>query len=186
MIKSVVIVLIIGTIFSLAIVAYIIYIAIESSRSGDWKLLLTRIVYLVIIIIGLTGLTLTTKYVIKNQHDVKYLSTFQITEGDFIRSNESLVSTTDESDKFTYKKEYTYIYEYLANGKPYEYLHDKTRYPLKEPKKESLKKIILRYNPENPEEVVWLKHDIGSLITGFVLIGIAVLLFFVIRKMSLK
>ena len=184
MVRSFVFMLIMGTIISLAAAAYVIYITIESNRSGDWKLLMIRVTYLIIVVVGLVGITLTIKYVIKIQQNIKEISVFQITEGNFFGSNESLISTVDESERFIYKTEYTYIYEYFANGKRYEYLHKETKYPLKEPKKDSLKKITLRYNPEKPEEVMWLKHDTRSLITGIILIGISILLFLIIKGVN--
>lgn len=148
--------------FFVAIVSCIIYLKFDVRLSGT-------ITYILILTLFVTGIYLTFTSIKQFQKDRKEWSLY-VTEGAFIRSVE-LADNESVS--------YEYIYEYYVDGKRYEYTHHFMYFS--EVPLYNEKKIDIRYNPENPQEIRAMDLEYGNrLLIGPICIVFTLLLLFIL------
>jgi len=165
----------------LAVIGSIIYIVYDVRHRGPnelGELWLTTsnkqlIVYIFMIIIGSSGISLISTYKRNLQQDSKNLSSFQTTEAVFIRS---VVSRDHDTPT-------EHIYEYYVNEKRYECEGDFIFFT---PWSKIPKKIIIKYNPENPQEIMMKKENTFGLVAGIICICLTILLFYGSTKIGFK
>ena len=127
------------------------------------------IVYIFTVIIGYSGISLFSTYTGKLRQDRKNRSSFQVTEA--VYSHSIVSRNSDTSTEL--------IYEYYVNGKRYECKNDTYFVPSKR-----APKISIRYNPENPEEVMMSKENTLGITAGILCIGLAILLIYASTKIE--
>ena len=104
-----------------------------------------------------------------------------ITEGNFVGSK-LITGKGRDSNGHNYSTfNYEYTYEYFVNGNRYEYTDQMGLHWNEKPKTEKSKEIIIRYNPKNPEEVIMTKANILGILSGFLCLGIAVSVIFILK-----
>ena len=104
------------------------------------------------------------------------------TEGNFVRS-ELITGRDRDSEGNTYSTfNYIYTYEYFVNGTRYEYTDQLGLHWNEKPKTEKSEKIIIRYNPKNPEEVIMTKVNILGILSGFLCLGVVLLVIFILKE----
>ena len=156
----------------LAIIGSIIYVVYDVRHRGPnelGELYLTAsnkliIIYIFTVIIGSAGISLISTYANKLQQDRKNHSSFQTVEAVFVRN---IVSRDDDTPT-------KHIYEYYVNGNRYEC----EPYVFETPWSKIPKSITIRYNPDNPEEVMTTKENRFGLVAGILCIGLAILLIY--------
>ena len=163
----------------LVIIGSIIYIIFEYRRTGALSpFSVVLIIFDLIAILGGCGLSLTAAGIGNLLQDRMKSHTFQTAEAVFCRS-EYLGTHTDSDGRRT--PEYNHIFEYYVEGKRFEYTNQLSFKNLEKPLRE---KISIRYNYNNPEEVMETKANIAGLLSGLACIGIAILIIYGAKKMG--
>lgn len=98
--------------------------------------------YLIILVV-VSSFTLILGQSIISNYRLEKKCTKEI-EASLIRVDEGYVYYEDFHNKTTCRKEYTGSYMYIVNDKTYSYSTKNSKYPDKQ--------IIIKYNPDNPDE----------------------------------
>lgn len=173
----------VGIVILFAILGSIIYIIYDTRHNGKLsELSVLLILFLIVFFVGSSGISLTITHSYKLIQDIKNKATFLVTEGTFVRSTLVTGKGRNANGKDYSTFNHVYTYEYIVNGKRYEYADETGLHWNEEPKTEKDKKIIIRYNPENPEELIQQKANILGLFSGLLCLGVLGLIIFVLMK----
>lgn len=176
---------IVGLVIFFAIIVSIICIIYDVHRTGKLsELSILLIIFLIIFFVGVSGISLTINHSFQLLKDMKNKSTYLVTEGNFLRSRYISVESRNADGHKSTGYNYEYTYEYIVEGKRYEYTDQISINLSEEPKTEEKRKIAVRYNPKNPEELILTKYNIFGIISGLLCLGVLAGILYAINKMG--